>query len=290
MPSKKRLLFVVNPISGGKSKSQVPAYIKKFLDHRLFTYEVYNWDILDELPSVIQDFVKNNGYAVVAIGGDGTINALATELVNTSVRLAIVPQGSGNGFAREFKISRSVPLALRQLNKAKEQCVDVGKMNGKVFVNVAGWGFDAKVSHTFAHITKRGFRSYVKAIYKDFGGSHDLAFIVNSGDASFTEQAFMLSVANGRQWGNHFYMAPKASFSDGILDMVFLRKPKLYQVPYLVCCLYFKLNNPLITRYKIEHATIKLEKSIYTHYDGEPASKEDSVSIELLPKALRILV
>ena len=103
MAGKKHLLFVVNPISGGKSKARVPALINTYLNHAIYSYEVYAWEIIDDLPKTIESFTKKDGYAIVALGGDGTINAVASCLINSSVRLAIVPQGSGNGFAREFK-------------------------------------------------------------------------------------------------------------------------------------------------------------------------------------------
>ena len=215
MTDQKRLLFVINPISGGKSKSHVPELIKQHLDLEAFSYDIFWWKVVDELPNALNRFVEESGYAVVAIGGDGTINAVASCLVNTPVRLALIPQGSGNGFAREFKISRSIPKALKQLNKATEQSVDVGKINGKVFVNVAGWGFDAKVSYSFATLSKRGLVSYVKAINKDFGGAINLQFTIYSEKETFTNDGFLLSIANGRQWGNNFYIAPKASFTDG---------------------------------------------------------------------------
>ncbi|MFT5511816.1 MAG: diacylglycerol kinase (ATP) [Bacteroidia bacterium] len=289
MSEKQHLLFVVNPISGGKSKARLPDTIKKCLNHTRFSYEIYLWEIIDDLPRAISAFVSNNGYAVVVVGGDGTINAVASNLVNSSVRLAIIPQGSGNGFAREFNISRSVDKALRQLNNATEQVVDMGKMNGQVFVNVGGWGFDAKVSNTFAQLTKRGFWSYAIAIYKDFGGAQNLIFTVEGNAETFTKEGFMLTIANGRQWGNNFFVAPKASFNDGLLDLVFLIKPKGYQIPLLVLCLYFRLPNRLITRKQIQQAMIKSNKPCYTHLDGEPVDKVGEVSVEVVPNALKVL-
>mgnify|MGYP001579943393 FL=1 len=289
MAEKKSLLFVVNPISGGKSKQRVPALINKYLNHAIYSHEVYTWEIIDDLPNAIQVFKDNNGYAVVAIGGDGTINAVASCLIDSGVKMAIIPQGSGNGFAREFKISTKIETALRQLNTATEHAVDVGKMNGKVFVNVAGWGFDAKVSHSFAQLSKRGLKSYARSIMNDFGGAENLHFEVKTEEGSFESDGFLLSIANGRQWGNNFYVAPKASFSDGILDLVFLQKPKVYQAPYLALCLFMKWDNGLITRRQIRKASIRLNRMIYTHLDGEPSEKVDQVSVEVLPNALKVL-
>ena len=290
MTEKKRLLFVINPISGGKSKSHVPDLIIKHLDHAMFDYDIYWWEVVDDLPTALHRFIEQHGYAVVAIGGDGTINSVASSLIHSSVRLALIPQGSGNGFAREFQISRSISKALHQLNTATEKAVDVGKMNDKVFVNVAGWGFDAKVSNTFATLTKRGFWSYFKAIYKDFGGAINLNFTIQSDKETYSNKGFLLTIANGRQWGNNFYIAPKASFTDGVLDIVFIRKPKLYQIPYLVICLYFKLSNRLIIRRQAQNVTITSDKPCYTHVDGEPLEKVGSVNIEVLPEALMVLV
>jgi diacylglycerol kinase (ATP) len=280
----------VNPISGGKSKSHVPDLIKKHLDHGKFTFDIYWWKVVEGLPNAIVDFAKKGGYAVVAVGGDGTINSVVASIYRTDLRLAIIPQGSGNGFARELKISRSIPTALQQLNQAAERKLDIGLMNDRVFINVAGWGFDAKVSHTFSTITKRGLRSYAKAIMSDYGGSTNLEYKMLSDGESTSHKAFMLSVANGRQWGNNFFMAPKASLSDGILDVVYLKKPRLHEIIWLVCCLYFRMPNRLITRVQTRKSTVTLTKPIYTHFDGEPADKVSEVRIEVVPGALNILV
>lgn len=290
MADLKRLLFVINPISGGKSKAHLPTVIENYIDHNVFNHDIYWWENVSDLPNAVNQFIAEKGYAIVAVGGDGTINALASLLVHTDVRLAIIPQGSGNGFAREFKLSRSIPKALQQLNKAKERKVDVGKMNDRLFVNVAGWGFDAKVSNTFSTLTKRGFWSYAKAINKDFGGAINLQFTVQGKEETLTSEGFMLTVANGRQWGNHFFVAPKASFTDGKLDLVFIKKPKLYQIPMMVLCLFFKLPLRLITTVQIEQAVIRSDKPCYTHVDGEPLHKVGEAKVEVLPAALRLLV
>lgn len=287
---KKKLLFVINPISGGKSKDEIPGWIENNLNALRFSYEIYWWNEVDELTSAVRKFITDGGDVVAAVGGDGTVNLIAKELMESEVALAIIPMGSGNGLARELNIPLHPVKAIQKLNATQPIKLDVGFLNDAQFVNVGGWGFDAQVSVAFSNIKKRGFWSYVKAIMFEYKHAKNYRFEIKEGEQSTVKEAFMLTVANGTQWGNDFFVAPDASYSDGQLDLVFLKKPKLIQIPGLIISLYRKKENRLLSRMRIKGGEITCDKAIYTHLDGEPAEKCDKISLKVKKDALTVWV
>lgn len=287
---KKKLLFVINPISGGKSKRGFRTLIESNLELEQYDYDVYWWEQVDALPQELERFKEGDGYGVVAVGGDGTINVVARSLINSDKFLSIVPMGSGNGLARELKLSLKPEQSIQGLNKAKEQRMDVGMANGRSFVNVAGCGFDAQVSFAFAQLPSRGFWSYVKAVMSEFKSAYNYNIEVHSTDEVWQKQAFMLSIANGTQWGNDFFVAPDASYTDGALDLVFLKKPKLHQIPGLVRSLYKGKSHRLLSRIRLTSGQIRVNALVPTHYDGEPHNYVETIDVELLPGAVKLWI
>lgn len=287
---KKQLLFVINPISGGKSKDEFPQLIKENLNTERFDYRIFWWNKVEELPTEVNTFIDNGGDVIVAVGGDGTINNTARLVANTSAALAIVPMGSGNGLARELEIPLNPAKAIRKINEGKEVSLDVGFLNNGQFVNVAGWGFDAQVSVVFAGIEKRGFWSYVKAIVKEYRNAKNFKFTIDDGSKIVEKEAFMLTVANGTQWGNDFFVAPDASYSDGLLDLVFLKKPGLHHIPGLVLSLYRKKEHQLLSRIRVKEVTISCNESVYTHLDGEPHEKFSEIRLSIREEGLQVFI
>jgi len=264
--------------------------IEKHLDAAQFEYQIFWWNEVHKLTTEISNFVQNKGDVAVAVGGDGTVNLMAKELVNSDTALAIVPMGSGNGLARELGLSLNAAHAIRAINTAQMGIMDVGFLNGNQFANVAGWGFDAQVSKAFAQIKKRGLWSYVKAISSEFRKAKNYSFEIKQGDDIIQKKAFMLTAANGTQWGNNFFVAPDASYSDGWLDIVFLKKPKLRQIPGLVWSLYRRKGNKLVSQIRLKEAVITCDQSIYTHLDGEPSALCNRIELTIKESALHVMI
>ena len=287
---KKNLLLVLNPISGGKSKSSIPRLIEVNLDHNKFNYEIYWWEEVGALPQKITTFIADNGYAIIAVGGDGTVNSIATAILEKEILLGIVPMGSGNGLARELQVALKPNKAIQNLTKAKRRNIDVGMLNKQVFVNVAGCGFDATVAHRFSTISSRGFLSYVKAVLQEYKSAKNNTFVVQSEGLDKEVKGFMMSIANGTQWGNNFYVSPDASYHDGVLDLVFLKKPKWYQIPGLIWSLVFKKPHSLMEKMKISEAEIYTNTPEYMHLDGESWGKVNKLIVEIKHQALGMLL
>jgi YegS/Rv2252/BmrU family lipid kinase len=290
--NRKHILFVINPISGGKDKSHLPEYYVQNLDKFIYKPEIFWWDKVDDLLSRVSRFIEEDGWAVVAVGGDGTVNLTAQAVKYSGVLLAIIPLGSGNGFARQLGIPESSKAVIDMLNTQdlhQEKVVDMGKTNNGSFINIAGIGFDASVAHNFAALKKRGVVGYIISILKLYWKSKNetIDVIVDSQTQSLS--GFMLNVANGTQWGNNFYIAPKAFLDDGQLDLVVVRKPRIHQILRFVLSLKNQKPHHLITYLRGKSIQIKLPIEMPMHLDGEPAGITKELEIKVDTEAVKIL-
>jgi YegS/Rv2252/BmrU family lipid kinase len=210
---------------------------------------------------------------VCAWGGDGTVNEVASVLAFGDAALAIVPAGSGNGLARALGIPRESGAALRHALSAPERRIDVGEIAGHLFFNVAGVGFDAHIASEFSRDHgKRGFRRYVRIVTRELFAYRPRSRRVAI-EAIVTEhEAFMLTVANGPQWGNGAIVAPGARLDDGLLDLVTVESPSRLQLLASLPRLYAGTldRSPAVTIRKVTEARISGDVPLLFHFDGEP--------------------
>lgn len=287
---KKKIQFIINPISGGKSKDFVPHAIQNGLDGSKFEYDLWIWEEVDALKPHLQT-LKNSDYdGIVAVGGDGTLNQIAQELIGSKLFMGFVPMGSGNGLARQLGIPMNPEKAISHLNQCSIQTIDTGLMNDRSFINVCGVGFDAKVSQSFASSTKRGLLNYSRCVISEYRSAQNSKYkLIIDGEEREVE-AFMLSVANGAQWGNDFFIAPHASLDDGLLDVVIMSKPPLMKIPKLMVDLNQQkvAKNPLVEIIKARQLSIKCSPEP-GHVDGEPLESRTEFSIQVNPMSLKLL-
>jgi diacylglycerol kinase family enzyme len=162
---KRKILFVINPISGGKAKYNFPEKIDKYLDKSKFEYECVFTEYHGHGSVLAAEAIKNGADILVAVGGDGTINEVAGEVDGTDKLMGIIPLGSGNGLARSLGIPVGDVKAIKRINNLHISKIDSGSLNGKKFFNMAGVGFDAQISSRFADSIKRGLSNYVKIVF-----------------------------------------------------------------------------------------------------------------------------
>src|SRR4051812_15392154 len=155
---------------------------------------------------------------IVAVGGDGTVNEIASAIVGSGTALGIVPYGSGNGLARFLGIPMNPNQAIQALVKGHVESIDSGTVNGQPFFNMAGMGFDAHISEVFSHGKKRGFVSYIKSSIEEISTYDEQQYHIEIDGKVYERKAFMLSIANSSQYGNNAHISPKASVQDGLLD------------------------------------------------------------------------
>jgi YegS/Rv2252/BmrU family lipid kinase len=285
-----KIAFIINPISGTKSKQQLPALIQqKFSADKGFEPTIYFTKCAGDAADAATKFAAEGYYAVVAVGGDGTVNEVARGLTGSSTALGIVPTGSGNGFARHLHIPLHPHRALDFAAKTWPRMVDHGCINGHPFFCTAGVGFDARIGHQFAQASKRGFASYLRIILREYCRYKPCEYSLCIDGESITRTAFLVTFANASQWGNNGYIAPAASVYDGLLDVVVVGKFRWYSIPRIVFCMFTKRAHRLRFVETFRCRSVRVECNGVAHYDGEPLTTEACVEVKVVPAALAVL-
>lgn len=289
--TKKKILFIINPIAGGKNKGNFKKIALQELDLTLFLPKFVFTEKVNHAEELAKDAINAGFDIVVAVGGDGTINEVAKVLVGTGLTLGIVPKGSGNGLARALYIPISEKLALQDLNKLKTKEIDVGYINEIPFFNMAGMGFDALISSRFSDMDVRGPLGYLKTVFTEITNYKPLDYVITIDGKKIERTAFMISIANSPQYGNEAYISPSASVEDGILDICIVKPFPLVYLPKMLFHLFSKTAN------KTDYVEIILGKNVQiarskseeVHVDGEPLYLEKDLQITVSPKSLKVI-
>ena len=282
-----RMLFIVNPVSARRHRLNLDQF-RKSLQHRDLNHKVAQWKTAENLNHDLQSIDLNSFQCIVAVGGDGTVNEVLNATFVQGRKYGLIPLGSGNGLGRSLGIPLSAEKALDIIQKGSSRLLDVGVMNERLFVNVAGIGFDAEVARAFGQ-TSRGLIGYVIEVIRLYFGSREKRYSITTSDGQKEVDAFLISIANGDQWGNNFYIARDARFDDGVLDLVTMRKPALYQIPSLLRALLKKRKHKLLGTFTSDQFMIQRQMASTVHYDGEPSEAGVELKIRCIPKAIRII-
>lgn len=292
---KTSILFIINPISGNKKGATLRTRIQKLLDLDKFNVEIVLSQYKGHAHLLAQEAVTRGVEIIVAAGGDGTINEIATALVFTDTKLGILPIGSGNGLARHLAIPLRVSAAIKFINDKfdKFESIDVGKANDNYFFSIAGVGYDAKVAYDFNNGNERNWQGYLKQIIKNYFKFQSENYVLEYNDKRVVKRAFFISFANSSQWGYNVKIKPSASLLDGELDIVIAKKPNIFSISYIVLALFLgKIEHSKIIE-SFQHHTVTITakngKQIYLHIDGDSVETVPTVRVALLPKALKVL-
>ncbi|NBC82985.1 MAG: YegS/Rv2252/BmrU family lipid kinase [Bacteroidetes bacterium] len=289
----KKFVFIVNPIAGSGRGKELMAQIENYHAKKHETIvEVLASEYPKHASNMAKKALKRNPDAIIAVGGDGTINEIANSLVDTKVPLGIIPIGSGNGLARHLQIPHEFLKAMKVIDLYKIKKMDTGIINDRYFFCTTGTGFDARVGNLFAQNPHRGFRSYANAVFKEFFKYKPKKYKLNIDGVKIKERAFILTFANASQYGNNAYIAPLASTSDGLIDISILKPFPLMKAVGLAYKLFHKKihESRYVKVYRGKKITVKRKKSGDVHIDGEPLIMGKKLSIEILPKKLRVII
>jgi len=290
--TKQTIWFIINPISGGKNKKHIPSLIEKYLDKAKYEAQILTTQSAVHTLQLAKEAVAQKVAVLVAVGGDGTINNIAQFTAFSETKLGIIPLGSGNGFARELKLYGAVKSAIQYINQGKTKRVDSGKMNNEFFINLCGIGFDAHVGSLFAGSVKRGFRSYLSIILKEFMQFKVQEIYLKTDTSNFETSAFMLSICNGKQFGNNAFIAPQANMEDGLLDMTIIEKFSNWKMPFIALCILLKKIQWVkeIRQMKARSISIKRAKAGFVNIDGEPVWMEANINITMNHHSINVIV
>ncbi|SHK32641.1 lipid kinase, YegS/Rv2252/BmrU family [Reichenbachiella agariperforans] len=289
MSPKRKVLFIANPISGPGAKLKLPALITRHLDNQRFDWTIYKTKQRGDATERAQKAVQENFDLVVAVGGDGTINEVAQGLIFTTMPMGIIPNGSGNGLAKHLGISDHIPTAISQLNDSQTTPIDTGWFNDQLFLNVAGIGFDAQVAHAFDNHDRRGLLSYIWLSIREYLQFTPQATELIVDQLKVKTTPFIITIANGSQYGNNAFIAPHASLEDGLLNLTIVAPLNIAR------CLTFpyKLFTKSLSNSK--HTQLMTAKKIVIHtsaakaqIDGETIAAQATNTVEIKPKSLLI--
>ncbi|WP_428037167.1 diacylglycerol/lipid kinase family protein [Chryseobacterium nepalense] len=284
--SMEKVAFIINPFSAKRNYQPFLTELHAKVKNPLY--------YISESILGTDDFIHNHFDEIdifVAIGGDGTISTVARNLINTQKILAIFPAGSGNGFSNETNFSKNLDELLEKLKRKKSRKIDTFTINGRLSINVSGTGFDGKVVKEFEKTT-RGFKNYIKVSLKTF-------FKYKPKKVKFLDEKYkeydgkylMVNIANTRQFGNNAYIAPHASKSDGLVDMVLVKKFPITYSPLFAFRMFTKKlkDDNYITYLPISEVEFKVNTKNW-HIDGEFNKIKSPIHVKVQPSSLNILI
>lgn len=288
----KNIVFIMNPISGTVSKHAIPSLIERYLDKEKFSYTIRETQYAGHATEIAKECVVEGVDIVVAVGGDGTVNEVGKSLIGSKTALAIVPCGSGNGLARHLMLPMAPSKALKVINECEIHDLDYGIINNKPFFCTCGMGFDAFISMKFAEAGKRGLATYLENVLKEGLKYKPETYEIEDETGTKRYKAFLVSVANASQYGNNAYIAPQASMSDGLLDVIIMEPFDVLEAPQVGIDMLNKTldKNSKIKTFKTKHIHISRKEPGLIHYDGDPTTAEANIDISIVSKGIKMVV
>lgn len=296
---RRKIIYIVNPISGTRSKNSVQNIIatettKAGIPFR-FLSSVADGDYSFLGDAILQEEITD----IVIVGGDGTVSRVVDALMKFPVQFGIVPAGSGNGLAYGASIPKATKKALQIIFDNEVHRVDGFRVNKRFACMLCGIGFDAQVAHDFARANRRGLVSYVRKVIRNFFTAKPYSFKIKLGNTSFTTEAYFISIANSNQFGNNFTIAPKASLNDGLVDVVIVADQNKLDLVYNTILQVGGLNalqtkeninkSKSVIYFQTSNVSILNCNDAPIHIDGDPADTERNIDIVVEPVCFKLL-
>lgn len=291
MTEKKKIIFVVNPISGTQGKKAILKWIDERIDRSIYDYSIVRTEYAGHASIIAKEAARDGIDIVVAIGGDGTINEIGRSLVHTNTALGIIPCGSGNGLARHLRIPMDPKAAIEIINQGDKCCIDYGKINNIPFFCTCGVGFDAFVSLKFADSGKRGLLTYLENTLHESLVYQPETYEIENEEGTMKYKAFLIACGNASQYGNNAYITPQASLTDGLMDITIMEPFTVLDVPSLSFQLFNKTidQNSRIKTMRAKKIKIHRSKEGVLHFDGDPLMAGKELEVEIIPKGLHVI-
>lgn len=285
-----KIFLIVNSYAGHKAGEKTVDVVVPYLLNKGFVVE-YAFTNHPGHATELAIKAASEGYdLVVAVGGDGTANEVAQGLFGSVTVMGIIPIGSGNGLARELGISMNIRESLKTLIDGKTLLLDVYNLNDQRFLCTCGIGFDALIADKMSKTSSRGFFGYVKLVMKEISTYKPVDVRMKIDGVIVEEPVFLITFANSSQFGNKAYIAPGASMTDGLIDVVVVKEFAAVWIPVIAFALFFKLipKLPFVNCYKAKMIDIELADTKYFHFDGEPGKLDVPAMISLNSEKIRM--
>lgn len=291
---KKKIIFIVNPISGNHNKNNFPNLVDNYIDKNKFEYDIVFTEYVNHATELTMKAIEDGYEYIAAVGGDGTINEIAKCLIGKEQVFVIVPLGSGNGLARHLELPfRTERLITEVINNGDVFKIDTATMNGTPFISIAGIGFDALIADYFAKDGNRGFITYAKLITEEYHNFIPKEYtLILDDERTIKCKPFFVTFANSSQFGYNAEISPKASVQDGLLDVCIFKKPNIIEVPIVATYFITKQidKSNFIDIYKAKKISVIREVEDVVNIDGEAMQMSKDITVEIKPLSLNILL
>lgn len=285
-----KILFVVNPVSGGKEKQDWEASIRKFFNELPHCIEIFLLTGNNDSSSIKHHIERIRPQKVVAVGGDGTVKLVAEIIAKKEIVLGILPAGSANGMAKELNIPLTKEEALNVIVSGKEECIDVIQINQEeICIHLSDLGLNAMLVKYFEESSKRGMWSYTKGIFKMLWNKQKIHATIRIDDGEIHRKAFMIVLANASKYGTGAIINPEGKLNDGRFEVVVVRRLNFWELLKLL------VSHKPFDADKVEiFSTTKLElktlKKSYFQVDGEYRGRTKNIKAEVIQQCLKILI
>lgn len=287
----KSIVFILNPHSGTASKLSMPSIISSCLDHQMFDDRIMFTEYAGHAAEIARRCVREGCDAVVAVGGDGTVNEVARSLVHSQTALGIIPCGSGNGLARHLGLPLDPRQAVSVINHYRVEDLDYGVVNSLPFFCTCGVGFDAFISLKFAAAGRRGPITYVENVLKEGLSYRPEVYEITDQTGERSYKAFLIACANASQYGNNAYIAPKATMTDGLMDVTIMEPFTVFDAPQISLDMFNKTldSNSKIKTFRAQRIHIHRSQAGAVHYDGDPVVMGEDIDVSIQSRGIRII-
>lgn len=286
-----RLLLIINPISGTHNKTGVETQIVENLAPEGFDVKVAYTTCKGDATRLAREAVANGFDGVLACGGDGTVNETARALCGTDVALGIIPAGSGNGLARHLNIPIDIDFSLKVIKEKNIVKCDFAQVNDQPFFCTFGLGFDAAVSHQFAKEKTRGLLTYIKSAIEIFSNYHSETYeIILDDNEPITRNAFLVACCNASQYGNNAFIAPEASITDGMLDVIIVKDASRLRTLLVGLDMMTGMipHNSQTEIFQARRVKIVRNNSGHCHLDGEATDMGRELDVRCIPHQINL--
>jgi YegS/Rv2252/BmrU family lipid kinase len=290
--SPKKILFVINPISGGLDKEDAEAQIEAFCQTENIDAHIYKTSGDDDATKVLNLYLELKPAAVVAAGGDGTVNLVGTMLIDRDTPMGILPLGSGNGLSKDLKIPQDFGEALQIIRQFNVVAIDTLLINDKPSLHLSDLGFNAQIVKRFDEGDTRGPAAYAWHVMREYVGYQPKEYEVITDQDHYQGKAFMVAIANANMFGSNATINPLGIINDGIFEICILEEfPKLEGISILYQLFNAEIHNSLRSRVlHCRKATIiNLEKELI-QIDGEPIEAVEKIEVKIRPQSLKVLL
>ena len=298
--SNETIHLFLNPAAGRGRAGKRQARIAELLGAQGVGISLHESQCVGDLEQHVRRRVENGGTRLIVAGGDGSIHEAVNGILGADgeAALGVIPTGTGNDFAKAAGIPldwehATQLLATRLAANASPRPIDAGRCNERYFANGAGIGFDAEVTRIARSIHwPIGDLVYLVAIFRSMRkGIATPRARIQAGEFTWDGPLTLANLSNGPWVGGMFHIAPMASNSDGLLELLLARPVTRRRILTLLPKLMrgTHLDEEDILHHSVTRMSVETDEPVASHLDGEVQALQTHFDLEVLPNALNLL-